>query len=72
MKLYIWKHKDTAMQPYNFYPLAKAIEVGDNGFYAISVHAFFKKKDAIEHLKEIGWDKETRELYELISVEIKN
>lgn len=57
MKLYIWKHKDTAMQPYNFYPLAKIKQISENGFYAISCHAFFKRKDAIAYLDEIGWDK---------------
>lgn len=70
MKLYIWKHKDTANIPQNFYPLAKLKKVGNNGFYAISAHAFFKRKDAIAHLDEIGWDKNTKDMYKLLTVEI--
>ena len=70
MKLYIWKHKDTAMLPQNFYPLAKIKKVSENGFYPISAHAFFKKKDAIAHLKEIGWDESIREIYELVVIEV--
>lgn len=68
MKLYIWKHKDTAMRPENFYPLAKVRAVGDNGFYAISAHAFFKKKDAKEYLNEIGYDRSTQDCFELVTI----
>jgi hypothetical protein len=68
MKLYLWKHKDTAMQPYNFYSLAKLKAIKPNGFYAISAHAFFRKKDAKEYLNEIGWSKEIQEYYELATV----
>ena len=32
MKLYIWKHKNTANTPQNFYPLAKVREIKPNGF----------------------------------------
>jgi len=68
MKLYIWKHKNTAMQPYNFYPLAKLRKVEPDGFYAISAHAFFKKKDAKKHLDEIGWGKDIQKYYELVTI----
>ena len=58
------------MIPQNFYPLAKIKKIGENAFYAISAHAFFKKKDAIAHLKEIGWSEDIKDIYELVSVDM--
>lgn len=71
MKLYVWKHKDMANRPANFYPLSKTRTVGPSSFMAIACHAFFRRKDALAHLDEIGWSKETQECYELVTVEIK-
>jgi len=64
MKFYIWKHKDTADRATNYYPLSKVVSVKD-GMYGVAVHAFFKRKDAIEYLKSI-YDESIRDLFELV------
>ena len=68
MKLYIWKHKNTANNMLNFYPLSKARATEPNGIYPIACHAFFKKKEAKKYLNEIGWDKDVQKYYELITL----
>ena len=70
MKLYIWKHKDTAMSQMNFYPLSLSEEISPNGMYGIAVHAFFKRKEAIKYLKKIGWPKQIQEYYELLTINL--
>lgn len=69
MKLYFWKHKGRANRPENFYPLSKC-ESGPSWIRPIAVHGFFTLTEAVKHLEEIGWDKETMLLYELISAEV--
>lgn len=70
MKLYIWKHRGTAMRIENFYPLSKSAGSSPNTLYPVAAHAFFRKKEAKLFLDEIGWDKDVQEYYELITVEL--
>ena len=70
MKLYIWKHKNSANRYWNFYPLSKCEKVGENGIDPIASHAFFKRKNAIKYLEEIGWEPSVRAYFELITVEV--
>jgi len=70
MKLYILKHKNTANNMLNFYPLSLADKLEPNGMYPIAVHAFFKRKEAIKYIESI-WEPDIIKYYELISVEIK-
>lgn len=70
MKLYIWKHNGYAVRQTNFYPLSKSEQLKKGSFRGLAVHAFFRRKDAIKHLEESGWDKWTRDRYELVTVEV--
>lgn len=68
MKLYIWKHRG-ALRAENFYPLSRAIQVGENVFYGEASHAFFKKKDAIKYLEEL-YEKDIRDNFELLTIDL--
>ena len=43
--------------------------VGNNSFYPLACHAFFKRKDAREYLNGL-YDEEVRVTFELITVDL--
>lgn len=71
MKLYIWKHKDSACLVENLYPVSKKKEVAKNVILPVACHAFFTKKEANKYLDVIGWSDDAKSGYELKTFELK-
>ena len=66
MKLYAWKSKHYSVNsPMSYYHLSLSQSLKGGARY-IAVHAFYTKKDAKQHLINIGWDTETIKGYELV------
>lgn len=66
MKLYIIKHKDIKTLPQNICAWSDCVWIGGKGIYAKSVHAFLKKKEAINFIKN-HYGKYGSSDYEIVS-----